>query len=262
LQRFDDKKPVSALGAWTAKGNCFRQAIVLARTKSGLSGDAKTLEKIESGVERVFRLMRGDRVMVLRKRFLAKFSFILTAVFWLSMPQAWAQDTIHGTLSGSQSTTSNYTGGSYRQYSLRANFPATVTGVVIQLGSNTTADATTIENNGRFRLDGRVLNFVSYDASNFTVTFTTNRTFTQNEFLTLDVGCSTCGSSIIATSDTSTSGDWSFSAAPHPRVRLTGTIPNNAPVLSSIGAQSHRENDSIVSVTTGATDSDSGDTLT
>ena len=118
----------------------------------------------------------------------------------------------------------------------------------------------TIENNGKFELDYNDLTFVSYDSATRLATFSTNQTFSSGDFVQISVGCSSCGSAVIATSLTNATDDWyEFQGY---RIRLTGTIPNVSPVLSSIGNQTHRENEASVSVTTGATDANSGDTLT
>ena len=60
----------------------------------------------------------------------------------------------------------------------------------------------------------------------------------------------------------STDSQWELIGSQDLRLQMIGNPTNTAPVLASIGAQTHRQNEAAVSVATGATDANSGDTLT
>ena len=188
--------------------------------------------------------------------------FVMLGMLIFSGGQAQAQTVLHNTLAGSVEMSSNYGAGSFIIQNLRTDTAATVTGVEIQLGSGTTASASSLENFGYFQLASTNLTFASYDSSTKIITFTSNITVTANQNISLRIGLSSGGSGQVGVNTTYATSDWAAVGLNQATVRLTGTIPNSAPVLSSIGNQTDRQNDTTVSVTASATDANSGDTLT
>lgn len=115
--------------------------------------------------------------------------------------------------------------------------------------------------NANLTVDGNAFSFSSYQ-SNYLTTFTGNAVLAANTTYEIRFEClDGCPSSVALYPHSSPSTGWPFATAEKFQVQLLGEL-NADPVLANIGNQTHRENEASVSVTTGATDANSGDTLT
>ena len=158
-------------------------------------------------------------------------------------------------VSGSDSYSVNFT----------ATSDATITQVILNAGnegSNSQVPSSTLS------VGGAVFTFQGWGPTEFgflsTEAFYTGSvalTSGNSSALTYQCSCTSDHSTLFHQTSSNAVG-WQFETSDYYlRVNMTGH-ENSDPVLSAIGAQTHRHNESSVSVTTGATDVDSGDTLT
>lgn len=135
------------------------------------------------------------------------------------------------------------------------NSAATITQVRFRIYT----DAATVQN-ATVLIGSNTFTFSSKDYSS--VTFTGSAELAANTTYTLTFQCGCTDYIYVETSSGTQDYIWQLNSASYFKVELLGTPANVAPELGSISNQTHRHNESSVSVTTGATDANSGDTLT
>ena len=110
-------------------------------------------------------------------------------------------------------------------------------------------------------MGGNAFSFSSYQSNGFLTTFTGNAVLAANTTYEIRFACSNCRNESFAVYEhSSASTGWQFTTAQKFEVQLL-EITNAAPILTNIGAQTHRQGGSV-SISPSATDANSGDTLT
>ena len=181
----------------------------------------------------------------------------------LFAPQAQAQTSFLNAILGSQY--GNYIflnlNGVVFSRSFTTDAGGTVTSLRMRLANSGLQSSGTLSSNLNLTVGGNPFSFSNY-GEEFITTFTGNAVLEANTTYEIRMECNNCyRNNTILYGHSSSSSGWSFTTAQKFEVRLLGET-STAPVLSAIGAQTHRQNQASVSVTTGATDANSGDTLT
>ena len=207
------------------------------------------------------KFLLGKPSAAFSRFFLSHFAF-LAALLLLFAPQAHAQTSLLDALNGPEtSITVLNSSNPVLSRSFTTDASATVTSVVVRIADSGLQNTGTPSFNANLTVDGNAFSFSSYQ-SNYLTTFTGNAVLAANTTYEIRFEClDGCPSSVVLYPHSSPSTGWPFATAEKFQVQLLGEL-NADPVLSNIGNQSHRENEASVSVTTGATDANSGDTLT
>ena len=178
------------------------------------------------------------------------------------LANAQAQTVLSSTIdkahSGQDTISNSYTAslGTYT-----ADGDATITDIVFLIISPP-SNVVTLLGQSTMTVDGTSFTYDSYNSTTRRATFTGSVAVNENDTGVINLSCTNCGSGQYFVGGTSEDADgWSFTSTPQKaRLQILGTLANAAPVLASIGAQTHRQGGSV-SVSPSATDANSGDTL-
>ncbi len=190
--------------------------------------------------------------------------FLIISTLWLfaAAESAWAQDVLHDNLSAVGSSSVSPSSPDYS--SLQAPYDATLTQIEVHINSDTTASIATIESSLFLEVANVRWTFQSYNSSTRVATFTGSESILEDQYLAIvngcTGGCNTLGIYYSRATYAPPFDEWKQNAVIIGR--YLGTGPNVAPVLSSIGNQTHRENEASVSLNPSASDGNSGDSLT
>ncbi len=195
----------------------------------------------------------------------SKTLIVLLGLLYISVPQAQAQSVLVNNLSATTDFTTTMITNLSASSTLSPNRNMNVTSLVLQLGTTVSGSITVMLSNTTLTIGGTAMTYSSYNTSTRRATFTGDIDFTSGVNQSIIIACA-CGSGsyeILRSNDDASNSNFDYGGSNSVfQLSLTGTITNAAPVLSNISDQTHRQNDSTVSVSTGATDADSGDTLT